>query len=89
MADVPGATVRDTGRTKCGIVTFDIVGHEARELKRQLREMAINVSVTVPSTTLLDARARSLPDLLRASVHYFNAEEEIERFVGAITQIVS
>jgi selenocysteine lyase/cysteine desulfurase len=51
--------------------------------------MAINVSVTVPSTTLLDARARSLPDLLRASVHYFNAEEEIERFVGAITQIVS
>jgi len=89
MADVPGATVRDTGRTKCGIVTFDIVGHEAIKLKRQLREMAINVSVTVPSTTLLDARARSLPDLLRASVHYFNTEEEIERFVGAITQIVS
>ena len=36
------------------------------------------------SSTLLDSRARALPDLVRASVHYYNTGEELERLVEAI-----
>ena len=39
-------------------------------------------------TTLLDMRRRGLRELIRASVHYYNTGEEVERLaaeVGALT----
>jgi len=39
------------------------------------------------SSTLLDARARQLPDLVRASVHYYNTEEEVARFAAAVATL--
>ena len=89
ISEIPGATVRDAGRIRCGIVTFDVEGYDARMLKQQLRDRAINVSVSEPNSTLLDARARSLPAMVRASVHYYNAEDEIGRFIEAVAEIVS
>lgn len=89
IAEIPGATVRDAGRVRCGIVTFDVEGHDAHELKRRLRDRSINVSVSEPSSTLLDARSRALPIMVRASVHYYNIDEEIEQFAEAIAAIIS
>lgn len=89
IAEVPGATVRDAGQVRCGIVTFDIAGHDAAAIKEQLRKRSINVSVAVPSSTLLDARSRSLPRMVRASIHYYNTEDEIERFIEAVADVVS
>jgi selenocysteine lyase/cysteine desulfurase len=36
------------------------------------------------SSTLLDAEARGLPTVVRASPHYYNSEEEIARALEAI-----
>ena len=58
------------------------------EIVRRLRADAMNtVASSSPSSTLLDATARRLPDLVRASVHYYNSEDEVARFLGAITAI--
>lgn len=89
ISALPGATLRDAGRLRCGIVTFDIDGHDASDLKRALRDRSINVSVSVPNSTLLDARTRSLPCMVRASVHYFNTDDEIGRFVEAVREITA
>ncbi len=69
-------TVHDIGEAKCGIVTFSVPDRTAEEVRRDLRARDINISVTNPGSTLLDARRRGLPDLARASVHYFNTEED-------------
>jgi selenocysteine lyase/cysteine desulfurase len=87
LSAIPGVTLHDLGRQRCGIVSFTIAGREARELVATLRQQQINVSTSGPSSTLLDALARKLPDLLRASVHYYNSEIEIDRFVQAIALI--
>ncbi|QEX24117.1 hypothetical protein FRZ61_40580 [Hypericibacter adhaerens] len=87
LAAIPGIGLRDLGRQRCGIVSFTVAGREPRELVPLLRQQHINVSASGPSSTLLDALARRLPDLLRASVHYYNSETEIDRFVQAIAAI--
>ncbi len=47
----------------------------------------VNVTTSQPSSTLLDAIARSLPTVVRASPHYYNSEDEVHRFTEAIAAI--
>ncbi len=82
LADVPAVTVQDTGAVQSGIVTFSVDGQPASGIQEALRAQDINVSVSPPSSTLLDATRRSLPPLVRASVHYYNTNEEL----GALQQ---
>jgi cysteine desulfurase/selenocysteine lyase len=85
LGDVEGVTVRDLGAVRCGIVTFTVDGVEAGELKERLARERINVTVSPRSSTLLDSNARALPDLVRASVHYYNTDEELDRLVETIS----
>ncbi len=79
-----GISVHDIGAEKCAIVSFSHDSVDADSIKSALRNKNINVSVSGPSSTLLDANARGLPDLVRASPHYYNSEEDIETFLGAL-----
>jgi cysteine desulfurase/selenocysteine lyase len=81
---VRGVTVRDIGSVQGAIVTFTMDGCEASDVKAALRNRAINVSVVTPGSARFDMEERQLPDLVRASVHYFNTEREIERLVEAV-----
>ncbi len=87
LSPLPGIIVRDRGITQCGIVTFTAEGIEPEVIQQKLAAQHINVSVAVRSSTLLDMDARRLNTLVRASVHYYNTEEEIERFCTAIAEI--
>ncbi|MEO9190621.1 MAG: aminotransferase class V-fold PLP-dependent enzyme [Acetobacteraceae bacterium] len=87
LAEIPGVSVRDRGRRRCGILSFTVAEKPARELVAALRQRRINCHASGPSPTLLDARARGLPDLVRASVHYYNTEEEVARFAAAIAAL--
>ncbi len=87
LARTPGVSVHDIGRRKCGIVTFSVAGVEASEVETRLRQLGINVSMTTPKSTLIDATRRQLPDMLRSSVHYYNQESELEALVKAVEAI--
>jgi cysteine desulfurase/selenocysteine lyase len=84
LSTIAGVTVRDEGVERCGIVSFTVAGTDADEVHRRLAKRRINVSVSRVSSTRLDMEARGLPDLARASVHYYNTEEEIARFCSAL-----
>ncbi len=79
-----GVAVRDIGPVRGAIVTFTVDGHDAEAVKAVLMEESINVSIVTPYSARFDMEARSLPNLVRASVHYFNNEDEISRLVGAV-----
>ncbi len=76
LSDYAKLEVRDIGDAKSGLVTFSVPDRSATEVQQDLRARNINVSVSNPGGTLLDAERRNLPDLIRASVHYFNTEED-------------
>ncbi len=87
LSVINGIKLRDIGSLQGGIVTFTLEGIDATEIKELVGEQAINVSVSNPSSTLLDATRRNLPPVVRASVHYYNDEAEIVRLVDAVRAI--
>ena len=87
LAGVRGVTVHDVGSVQGAIATFTVQERAAIDVKAALADAAINVSVVTPNSARFDMEARNLPDLVRASVHYFNTDEEIDRLVAAVARI--
>lgn len=85
---IPGVTVRDLGEIRCGIVTFDVEGRDVNQLRDALAGVAVNVTVSGPSSTRLDMEARGIKGLVRASVHYYNTEAEIGHFCETLEGLV-
>jgi len=84
LDELAGVTVRDKGLHMSAIVTFTVDGHEPSELRRQLRGMSINVSTSTQNSARLDFPERNVDEVVRASVHYFNTEAEVDAFVDAV-----
>lgn len=87
LGEIDGVTVRDLGAVKCGIVTFEVEDRHALEVRELLSERSINVSISTPLSAPVDMHERAIDGLVRASVHAFNTEEEIEEFVSAMRVI--
>jgi len=84
LEDVPGIKVLDTGNVCSGIVTFAKDGIGAEKIKQHLTGQNINVSVTYYENTLLDMKKRHLTEMVRASIHYYNTEDEIDKCISAL-----
>lgn len=84
LTDIPGITVQDIGEQQCGIVTLTKSNETPTTTAEYLADQGINVSVTPMPYAVLDFGERGLDAVLRASVHYYNTENEIARFVEAI-----
>lgn len=87
LAATPGVQVRDQGRVRGGIVTFTVSGVPAPAMRAALRRERINVTVSRTASTRLDMEARELAELVRASVHYYNDDAEVERLVAAVAHL--
>lgn len=80
LASIPGVTIWDLGSEQSGIVSLTQSGIHAQALRDALHAAKINTSVLFPAATLLDSVDRSLPYMLRASIHYYNTEDELDTF---------
>ncbi|TVT37540.1 aminotransferase class V-fold PLP-dependent enzyme [Amycolatopsis rhizosphaerae] len=87
LGQVPGVTVHDQGKRRCGIVTFTVEGVPSGQVKQRLGEARINTSVTNRTSAQYDFSSRSLPELVRASVHYYNTDEEIRALVEEVDRL--
>lgn len=84
LQPLKGVTLTDLGVTKGAIVTFAVAGADHNTLKQTLRDQGINVSVSTQFSSRLDLKGRGLRDVMRASVHVYNTEAELDRFVEAL-----
>lgn len=87
LRTLSGVTVRDLGQVQCGIVSFTMAGSEPSEIQQALATQQINVTTSGIGSTRLDMEARGLKVVVRASLHYYNTEEEIEQLVSALSRI--
>jgi len=87
LSEIPGVTVCDIGVERCGIVTFTVEGQEPEAIKNALAAKKINVTISTRFSTRIDMEARGLDAMVRASVHYYNSEDEVERFATEIAAL--
>jgi selenocysteine lyase/cysteine desulfurase len=82
-----GAAVHDLGERRCGIVSFSVPGHAAADVAKQLSAHRINTSVSLVDYARLDLPHRGLPDLVRASVHCYNTDDELQQLVDRVAAL--
>jgi len=87
LQEIPQLEVTDQGRLKCGIVTFRHEAMDAATIKSELAQRNINVSVSSGSGSRLNFMERGIESVVRASIHYYNSEEELEHFLSKIRQL--
>lgn len=88
LVSLDGVSVADRGVEQCGIVTFHAAQLGAEQLQRRLAARGINTSMVPFSANPVSSRHHPHPPLLRASLHYYNTLEEIERFIGELRQLL-
>ena len=88
LSHIPHVQVHDLGVQKCGIVTFTIDGWSPQEIRGKLAGQKMNVSISLLASTRLDMDGRGLTGVVRASIHYYNTEEEIKRFCDFVFDFV-
>ena len=89
LADIDGVSLTDQGREKCGIVTFQESRVDAATIKQKLHQHRINVAVSDGSGTLVSFQQRGIIAVVRASLHYFNTEREIDYFLDTLKSILA
>jgi selenocysteine lyase/cysteine desulfurase len=87
LGDLPGVEVRDRGSVLGAIVTFTVDGSNPPSVRDALQRSGINVWVSEAGSARLDFDRRGLASVVRASVHYYNTEEELGRCVGAVAAL--
>ncbi|MEV8609421.1 aminotransferase class V-fold PLP-dependent enzyme [Amycolatopsis sp. NPDC051373] len=87
LGELDGVRVHDVGARKCGLVAFSLDGLGAEQVKVRLSAAKINTSVTHATSAQFDFTARNLPDLVRASVHYYNTEGEIDLLTSEVAKL--
>jgi cysteine desulfurase / selenocysteine lyase len=85
LADLPHVSARDRGRQQSGIVTFSHASLKASEVVARLAAQDVVVR-TSEQTYRFDEGVTPEPRV-RASVHYYNTEEEIDRALAAIAAL--
>ncbi|MFM1895231.1 MAG: hypothetical protein RLZZ385_305 [Pseudomonadota bacterium] len=84
LAGREGVTVFEPLHEPTGIVTFARSGVPAEQMQSALRQQGINVGVSRRATAQLDFTRRGLHSINRASLHYYNDEQEIDRLLMAV-----
>ena len=77
----------DQGAKKSGLVTFQHQRFNAEQVKTLVSKQNINVSTSSGSGMKLSYLERGLDSLVRASVHYYNTVDEINKFITAVRSL--
>lgn len=88
LADIRGVTIADGGRHRGGIVMFEVAGHDPDAVRALLHRHRIQVWASDGSGSLVDFQQRGIKSLVRASLHYFNTEQEIDSMVKVLSASV-
>lgn len=86
LQNIAGIELHDLGSAdqRSGIVSFNLKGWDAFELKEHLNTEGINIGANAVPYTPLDMQARGLNSIARISVSHWNNQQDIERLLNRL-----
>ncbi len=84
LRTLPHVTLRDLGPNPSAIVSFTHEKVAAADIVKQAAARDITIGASDPASTRIDAERRKLPMLVRASPHYYNSEEDVDRLLALV-----
>lgn len=88
LTAMDGVVVRRGSAERGGIVVFDLPGKELTAARDWLRAHGANVMFAGEQNAPVQMRRWGERGWLRASLHYFNTEDEVRQFVTLLTECV-
>jgi selenocysteine lyase/cysteine desulfurase len=91
LLEIDGVTVEDGEAERSAIVTFRV--HGGRVDASTVIGAAAGADITINSSTApwarLDMTRRHLDEVVRASPHYYNTNDELDRLLGVVAAVSS
>ena len=87
LAEVRGVTLLDRGAVLGATITFTVDGHDPTDVQRFLAARGVNVSVMEAGSARLDFGPRGIDAAVRASVHYYNDDDDLRRLVEGVATL--
>lgn len=88
LAEVPGVHITDPPAAGGAIVTFVVDGLDASEVQRELAERRVHLIAVPAGHGRWDMDPRGLTKVVRASVHVYNDQSDLDALVEAVREIV-
>ena len=87
LREIDGVTLLDRGAVLAATVTFTVDGAFPDDVQQRLEERAVNVSTMDASSAQLDYGPRGIDEAVRASVHYYNDDNDLDRLVEGVKEL--
>ncbi|HWW38720.1 aminotransferase class V-fold PLP-dependent enzyme [Pedobacter sp.] len=81
LAEISFVTLQDRGKQRCNIVTFSLTGHTPEKTKNHFSRSGINIYIMTKVSAVIDFAEKDIEWVVRVSPHYYNTENEIDRFI--------
>ena len=87
LSELAAIKILEKSNNCSGIVTFTKTNISPTDLKDELQKKGINISVIKQRNARLDLGKECTGDINRASLHYYNSEQEISEFIKQLTKL--
>ena len=88
LASIDGVTVHDTAARRSAIVTFSVAGSTAGAVVSEAARAGVRINESSATWAALDMGAKGLDRIVRASPHYFNTDDDLDRLVDVVQRCV-
>ncbi len=88
LAELPGVHITDPPAAGGAIVTFVLDGLDASDVQRELAERRVHLIAVPAGHGRWDMDPRGLTKVVRASVHVYNDQSDLDALVEAVREIV-
>jgi selenocysteine lyase/cysteine desulfurase len=89
LAALDGVVVDDPPASPSGLVTFHLPAHASSDVAAALGRTGVNVVAVPVAHSRWELAARALPAVVRASVHAYNDEADLQALLDGVVQLAT